>query len=228
MKFKPFTIGIAGGTGSGKTTVVHNLISLIGSDQVVCLSHDDYYLNQDHMTMAERLAVNYDHPSALETTLLVAHLNDLKRGKSIKRPVYSFVENTRLAEVEVVKPAPVIVVEGILLFESPELREALDLKIFVDTDADIRLARRIKRDVKHRNRTPDFVIDQYLTFSRPMHLEFVEPNKRYADIIIPEGGENTMALKVLRAQIREIVNEVNAATQLSRASRPVQSKKNRR
>jgi uridine kinase len=190
---------------------------MIGPDQVVCLSHDDYYLNQDEMTMEERLAVNYDHPSALETSLLVKHLTALQAGQSIERPVYSFVENTRLPEVLVVQPAPVIIVEGILLFESKPLRELLDLKIFVDTDADIRLARRIKRDVKERNRTPDFVIDQYLMFSRPMHLEFVEPNKRYADVIIPEGGRNTVALNLVRAQIREIVRTISRRNSRSKA-----------
>jgi uridine kinase len=202
---KPFLIGVAGGTGSGKTTVVKNLLKILKNHSVVCISHDDYYNDQSQMTMAERIKANYDHPSALETSLLISHLQQLLAGKSIQKPLYDFIENTRRAQTEVIQPCPVIIVEGILLFESVELRNLLDLKIFVDTEADIRLIRKIIRDIKERGRTLESGIHQYLTSTRPMHLEFVEPNKRYADIIIPEGGENRVALELLTARVKEIV-----------------------
>lgn len=203
---KPFIIGVAGGTGSGKTTVVKNLLRILKDQSVICISHDDYYNDQKHLTMAERIKVNYDHPSSLETSLLVSHLQQLADGESINKPIYDFVENTRASTTKTVHSAPVIIVEGILIFESKELRHMFNLKIFVDTDADIRLIRKINRDILERGRTLESGITQYLTATRPMHLEFVEPNKRYADIIIPEGGENQVALELLQARIKEIVN----------------------
>lgn len=203
-KVKPFFIGIAGGTGSGKTTVLKNLISQLGPDQVVCLSHDDYYLKQDHLTMAEREKVNYDHPSAIETKLLVKHLEQLKAGKTIKRPVYDFALCTRTSETVLTQPKPVVIVEGILTFQYEPLREFFDLKIFVDTDADIRLGRKIIRDIQERGRTLEKSLNQYLTATRPMHQQFVEPTKYYADIIIPEGGDNSVAIDVVAAKILSI------------------------
>jgi uridine kinase len=204
---KPYLIGVAGGTGSGKTTVVKNLYNVLRMYSVVCISHDDYYNDQSQMNMAERVQVNYDHPSALETTLLVSHLKELSSGKSVKKPLYDFKENTHKAQTVTVSPARVIIVEGILLFESRELRELFDFKIFVDTEADIRLIRKIKRDIEERGRTLESGINQYLSATRPMHLEFVEPSKRYADIIIPEGGENKVALDLLITKVRDLMQD---------------------
>jgi uridine kinase len=204
---KPFIIGVAGGTGSGKTTVVKNLMKVLKNQGVICISHDDYYRDQTEMSMEERVKVNYDHPSALETSLLVEHLKKLVTGQSIRKPLYDFVENNRRTETEVIEPAKVIIVEGILIFESTALRPLFDLKLFVDTDADIRLIRKIRRDIQERGRTLESGIHQYLTATRPMHLEFVEPNKRYADIIIPEGGENQVALDLLLARVNEITHK---------------------
>jgi uridine kinase len=202
---QPFLIGVAGGSGSGKSTVVKNLMNVLGPEQAVCIAHDHYYRDQSHLPMAERLKVNYDHPSSLETELLIQHVQDLRAGKTIDRPVYDFAEYTRSPQTVKVQPAPVIIVEGILIFESKLLRQLLDLKVFVDTDNDIRFIRRLQRDIAERGRTADSVIEQYLGTVRPMYLEFVEPNKRYADVIIPEGGENKVALELLLARVREIV-----------------------
>lgn len=204
---KPFIIGVAGGSGSGKTTVVENLLKVLRKESkqpVVCISHDDFYRNQDHLPMSERVKTNYDHPSALETDLLIKLLKDLIGGQTIEKPTYDFVTHTRFPKTERIKPAKVIVVEGILLFENKDLRDMFDLKVFVDTDADLRVLRKVERDIKKRGRTFEFVIDQYLKFTRPMHLEFVEPNKRYADIIIPEGGHNTVALDLLLAKVKAV------------------------
>jgi uridine kinase len=200
----PFIIGVAGGTGSGKSTVVQNLVSTVKGLSVSCISHDDYYRNQSHLEMDVRKQTNYDHPDALETELLIEQLDQLKRGKSILKPLYDFVNHTRSNKTEEIQPTKVIVVEGILLFESVELRNLFNLKVFVDTDADIRILRRIKRDMAERGRTFDFVVDQYLHTTRPMHLEFVEPSKRYADVIIPEGGHNTVALDLLLAKVKQL------------------------
>lgn len=201
---KPFFIGVAGGSGSGKTTVVANLTKVLKNRSVLCLSHDDYYRNQDQLSMADRHLTNYDHPDSLETSLLVKHLKQLAQGESIKKPTYDFANHTRAKKVEIIPPAKVIIVEGILIFENPELRQLFDLKVFVDTDADVRVLRRIKRDIEERDRTFDFVVDQYYRFTRPMHLEFVEPSKRYADIIVPEGGMNEVALDLLLARVKEL------------------------
>ena len=190
-------IGIAGGTGSGKTTLADKVVENFGSDEVSILRHDNYYKRHDEMTYEERCKLNYDHPDAFDTELLCEHIKMLKRGESIEMPVYDYTVHNRSNDVIVVKPAPVIVLEGILIFAEPSLCELMDIKVFVDTDADVRILRRILRDVKERERSLDSVISQYLTTVKPMHEQFVEPSKRRADIIIPEGGENEVALQML-------------------------------
>lgn len=195
------TIGIAGGTGSGKTTITKKIISEFGSD-VSVIHHDSYYKAHDDMTYEERCRLNYDHPDSFDTPLLLEHLRALKAGKSVKAPVYDYTIHNRSKETELITPARVLLVEGILIYAEPELCRELDIKIYVDTDADVRILRRIVRDVKKRGRTLDSVIDQYLTTVKPMHEEFVEPSKRRADIIIPEGGRNTVALEMVLERIR--------------------------
>jgi len=190
-------IGIAGGTGSGKTTLADKLIENFGSDEVSILRHDNYYKRHDEMTYDERSLLNYDHPDAFDTELLYEHIKMLKNGQAIEMPVYDYTVHNRSDEVVIVNPAPVIVLEGILIFAEPSLCELMDIKVFVDTDADVRILRRILRDVKERERSLDSVISQYLTTVKPMHEQFVEPSKRRADIIIPEGGENVVALQML-------------------------------
>lgn len=202
---KPFIIGVAGGSGSGKTTVVENLIKVLGKKSVTFISHDDYYKNQDHLPIEERIKTNYDHPKALETDLLISQLGELIAGKEVQQPTYDFVNHTRSLKTVLLKPNPVIILEGILIFESKKLRNLFDLKVFVDTEDDIRVIRRIKRDIEERGRTFEYVVDQYLKFTKPMHNEFVEPNKRYADIIIPEGGENRVALDLLLTKVKTII-----------------------
>jgi uridine kinase len=179
-------IGIAGGSGSGKTTIAESVVERLNG-QVSLLQHDAYYMHQPGLSLEERTRVNYDHPSSLETSLLVKHLETLRDGVAIERPVYDFSNHLRSAQTIRIEPAPVVVVEGILVLSEPGLRSELDLKIFVDTDADLRLARRLERDIEERGRTVDSVISQYFTTVRPMHVEFVEPSRRYADLIIPEG-----------------------------------------
>ncbi len=189
-------LGVAGGTGSGKTTLTRRLKERFG-DQISVISHDNYYKRQDHLTYDERCRTNYDHPDAFDTDLMVEHLAALKRGETIYCPVYDFSEHNRSDDLLEVKPAPVILVEGILIFASQELCDLMDIKVFVDTDADVRILRRIVRDVKKRGRTLDSVVSQYLTTVKPMHEQFVEPSKRRADLIIPEGGKNPVALEML-------------------------------
>lgn len=183
---RPLFIGIGGGSGSGKTTVAEALIERL-DDGVVLIQHDAYYRHAPHLTFEERSKVNYDHPDSLETELLIEHLAMLREGLSVERPVYDFVQHLRSGDVVKIEPSRVVIVEGILVLAEPDLRAELDLKIFVDTDPDVRLARRIRRDVSERGRTVESVIEQYFATVRPMHLEFVEPSMRYADLIIPEG-----------------------------------------
>ena len=190
-------IGIAGGTGSGKTTLADKLIDSFGDDEVSILRHDNYYKRHDDMCYEERSKLNYDHPDAFDTALLCEHICKLKAGEQIYMPVYDYSIHNRSEETILVKPAPVIVLEGILIFAEPSLCDLMDIKVFVDTDADVRILRRIIRDVKERGRSLDSVINQYLTTVKPMHEQFVEPSKRRADIIIPEGGENIVALDML-------------------------------
>ena len=196
-------IGIAGGTGSGKTTLADKLIDSFGDDEVSILRHDNYYKRHDDMCYEERSKLNYDHPDAFDTALLCEHICKLKAGEQIYMPVYDYSIHNRSEETILVKPAPVIVLEGILIFAEPSLCDLMDIKVFVDTDADVRILRRIIRDVKERGRSLDSVINQYLTTVKPMHEQFVEPSKRRADIIIPEGGENIVALDMLIERVRK-------------------------
>lgn len=203
---KTMVVGIAGGTGSGKTTLANMILSREGGDQIAYLPHDAYYRNRPDLTLAERTKVNYDHPDSLETSLLIQHIKQLKRGIAIEMPVYDFTTHSRKAETVHVEPKPVIMVEGILIFVEKELRELLDMRIYVDTDPDIRLIRRLERDMEERGRTLRSVITQYLTYVRPMHLEFVESSKRYADIIVPVGGLNVVALEMVVARLQALLN----------------------
>ena len=198
---RPLVVGIAGGTGSGKTTVANKLAAALPAGRCVTLDHDAYYRDQGHLPMSERVSINYDHPSSLETELLVAHLRDLREGRVVDVPAYDFANHTRRAETRRVGPAPVIIVEGILVFTDAALREQMDVKIFVDTDPDIRLMRRIRRDLEQRGRTFQSVRDQYYATVRPMHIEHVEPSKRWADLIVPEGGDNRVALDILLGRV---------------------------
>lgn len=195
-------IGIAGGTGSGKTTLADKLVDSFGNDEVSILRHDNYYKRHDEMCYEERSKLNYDHPDAFDTELLCEHIHTLKAGKAVQMPVYDYSIHNRSDETIQVNPAPVIVLEGILIFAEQRLCELMDIKVFVDTDADVRILRRIVRDVNKRGRSLDSVIDQYLTTVKPMHDQFVEPSKRRADIIIPEGGENVVALDMLIQRVR--------------------------
>ncbi|MBK9032736.1 MAG: uridine kinase [Myxococcales bacterium] len=197
MTSSPLTIGIAGGTGSGKSTVAAKIAAATPPGRCAVLDHDAYYRDQAHLSATARAEINYDHPSSLESTLLAEHLAELKAGRAVDVPLYDFRTHTRRAETRRVEPAPLIVVEGILVFVEACLRDQLDIKIFVDTDADIRLMRRIRRDLEQRGRSFQSVRDQYYATVRPMHIEYVEPSKRWADLIVPEGGDNRVALDVL-------------------------------
>ena len=200
MENKYLVIGIAGGTGSGKTTLMKNLIDRFG-DVVTVLSHDNYYRRRDDMTMEERQNVNYDEPAALETDLMVKHLDKLRHGEAIECPVYDFTQHNRSDKTITIVPKRVIIVEGILIFEDEGLRDLMDIRIFVDTDADVRLCRRIARDVGERGRTLQSVLDQYQTTVKPMHEKYVEPSKKYANLVVPEGGRNYVALDMILTRI---------------------------
>ena len=197
-------VGVAGGSGSGKTTVAERLAGLVGPECLTLLRQDSYYRARDDLTLAERAQVNYDHPDAFDWQLLNDHLAALIAGASVHVPVYDYVEYNRSSEVKVVRPAPIIVVEGILVLWEPTLRERFDLKVFVDTEADIRLIRRIRRDATERGRSVESVIEQYLRTVRPAHEQFIEPSKRYADVIVPQGGLNRPALEVLLARVEQL------------------------
>lgn len=202
---KVTVIGVAGGTGSGKSTLVKRLQEAFKDADVATLCHDYYYKAHPELTYDERTKLNYDHPAAFDTDMLVEHIRALKNNVPIEHPVYSFVEHNRTSESVLVKPSRVIIVDGILIFEHRELRELMDIKVFVDTDADIRLARRILRDVRERGRTMESVIEQYASTVKPMHEEFVEPSKKHADVIIPEGGFNSVAVGMLIENIRSLI-----------------------
>jgi len=197
-------IGVAGGSGSGKTTVVRRIVESLGPDQVTVLEHDRYYRDRNDLRFEERLALNYDHPDALETDLLVRHLRSLKAGETIEAPQYDFTLFARLDATETIAPRKAIIVEGILIFTDASLRDLMDVKVFVDADADTRFIRRLRRDVAERGRTMDNVVEQYLGTVKPMHFDFVEPTKRYADLIIPVGGHNTVAIDMMLSLVRSL------------------------
>ena len=199
-------IGIAGGTGCGKSTMI-NRIKEEFSEQISIISHDFYYKQHNDIPFEERKLLNYDHPDAFDTDLMVEHIRALAAGEAVERPVYDFTIHNRIDETVTVRPAKVIIVEGILIFECKELRDLFDIKVFIDTDADVRIIRRIIRDVNERGRTLSSVVNQYLTTVKPMHEQFVEPSKKFADIIIPEGGHNTVALEMLNQRIRALLGQ---------------------
>lgn len=201
----PVTIGVAGGTGSGKTTVSNAILERVGTEHIAYLEHDSYYKDLEDIPRSPNEPINFDHPEVLETSLLIEHLRQLKQWQPVAVPVYDFTTFRRTQEVRVVEPQPIILVEGILVFAEPELRKLFDVRIFVDTDADIRFIRRLQRDIAQRGRSVESVIEQYLDSVRPMHLEFVEPSKRYADVIIPEGGKNLVAIEMVAARIRSLL-----------------------
>ncbi len=202
---KNTVIGIAGGTGSGKTTVVKKIISSFPDDRVIMLPQDAYYKDQGNISLDERKLVNYDHPSAFDNELLKEHIKQLSLGHSVDLPVYSYITYTRQKESIHIEPGEIIIVEGILVLEDPILRDLLDIKIFVDAPADVRFIRRLKRDIMERGRSVDSVIDQYMNVVRPMHMQFVEPSKWYADIIVPEGGQNEVAIDLITTKIRSLL-----------------------
>ena len=201
----PLVIGIAGGSGSGKTTVAQEILNRVGPARISFLQHDAYYKDLSGLPPAQRAAVNFDHPNSLETELLITHIESLQAGQSVQVPIYDFSKHGRTDQSFEVLPRRVILVEGILIFAEPDLRDHFDVKIFVDTDDDVRLIRRMQRDIAERGRTAETVIKQYMSTVRPMHLEFVEPSKRYADVIIPEGGHNTAALDMVVARIESML-----------------------
>lgn len=207
MHPKPVVIGVAGGSGSGKTTVTRAICERFGKQSIVMIEQDAYYKDQSDKTFEERLQTNYDHPLAFDTDLLIEHIEQLLQYQPIEKPVYDYKNHTRSKEVIRVEPRQVIILEGILVLEDERLRNLMDIKLFVDTDADIRIIRRLLRDTKERGRTMDSVIDQYLSVVRPMHNQFIEPTKRYADVIIPEGGQNRVAIDLMVTKIQTILEQ---------------------
>jgi uridine kinase len=196
-------IGICGGTGSGKTTVANRILESVSASEVAFIQQDSYYRNLKDLPLDYRQAVNFDHPDALDNDLLVHHIKKLKAGGSVELPLYDFKTHTRLNETVLIDPTPIVIIEGILIFADPRLLEQMDIKVFVDTPDDIRFIRRLRRDIAERGRTADSVIEQYLATVRPMHMQFVEPSKRYADVIIPEGGHNLVSIDLISGKIRE-------------------------
>jgi uridine kinase len=204
---RPLLIGISGGTGSGKSTVVHEILNSLPEKSITILEQDAYYKDQSELSLEERLKINYDHPDAFDTPLLVKHLKMLVNGQAIDKPVYDFSVYNRSKATVRVEPRDIIILEGILILQEPDIRNLLDIKIYVDTDPDVRIIRRITRDIKERGRTYESVVNQYLNVVRPMHMQFVEPSKRYADIIIPEGGYNKVAIDIIVAKINSIIQK---------------------
>ncbi|MGH9756107.1 MAG: uridine kinase [Candidatus Acidiferrales bacterium] len=202
---RPLIIGICGGTGSGKTTITRRIIEALSEASVIVLQQDHYYKDLPGLPLEERKKQNFDHPESMDTPFLVEHLKRLRAGLPVERPTYDFAQYRRMAETVEIAPRAAIIVEGILIFEYAELRELMDIKVFVDTDADLRFIRRVVRDIRERGRTMESVIEQYLTTVRPMHNEFVEPSKRYADVIIPEGGHNPVGIDLVIQKIKSLV-----------------------
>lgn len=202
------TIGIAGGTGSGKTTVVHQIMSELSEEEVGIISQDAYYKTNDHLNMDERALINFDHPRAIDFDLLTSHLKELKKGKSIHQPVYSFVHHNRTNDYVLTHPRKVMIIEGILILTNPELRDLMDIKIFVHADSDERLIRRLKRDIAERGRAMEEVLNRYQTTLKPMHEQFIEPSKSFADIIIPNDKYNTVAIDIVRTYINKEINKL--------------------
>jgi uridine kinase len=201
----PIVIGIAGGSGSGKTTVAQEVLARVGAEHIAFLPHDAYYRDFGDFSFSQRAVINFDHPDSLETSLLIEHVKQLKGRQSVELPIYDFKTHSRTAKTILVEPQPVILVDGILIFAEPELRDMFDVKIFVDTDSDIRFIRRLQRDITERGRTVNSVIAQYQQTVRPMHLKFVEPSKRYADVIIPEGGFNIVAMDMVVSRVQALL-----------------------
>lgn len=204
-EFRPIVFGVAGGTASGKTTFARAVLDAVGASQVAYLPHDAYYKDQPDLSFEERARLNYDHPNSLETKLLVKHIRRLLDRGVVHVPVYDFTAHRRTAETVLVEPSPIILVDGILIFTRRKLRELMDIKVYVDTDADVRFIRRLERDIHERGRSLDAVITQYLETVRPMHLKFVEPSKRFADVIIPNGGMNAVAMAMVVARLRDLL-----------------------
>jgi len=202
---KTILIGITGGTGSGKSTIADEIYSSFSNESIAMIQQDMYYKDQSHLTMEERVKTNYDHPRAFDNDLMLEHLKALINGEAIEKPIYDFAEHNRSKETVIVEPKKIIIVEGILVLEDQRIRDLLDIKVYVDTDSDIRILRRLVRDMEERGRTVDSVIEQYLSVVRPMHMQFIEPTKRHADIIVPEGGQNKVAIDILVTKIKDIL-----------------------
>lgn len=205
LKYKPVVFGVAGGTASGKTTVARAVLDAVGTSKIAYLPHDAYYHDRVDLSFEDRTRLNYDHPDSLDTKLLVRHIKELSVGAPVHVPVYDFTTDRRTEDTILVEPAPIILVDGILIFTKRKLRDLMDIKIFVDTDADVRFIRRLQRDMKERGRSLDSVVQQYLETVRPMHLKFVEPSKRYADIIIPGGGQNKVAMEMVVSRLQMLL-----------------------
>jgi uridine kinase len=204
LEYQPIVFGVAGGTASGKTTVAKAVLEAVGASDVAYLPHDAYYRDRGDLPLEERARLNYDHPDSLESRLLVRHIKDLLQGIPVEVPVYDFTAHRRTDETVLVEPSPIILVDGILIFTKRKLRELMDIKVYVDTDADVRFIRRLQRDMMERGRSLDSVVDQYMNTVRPMHLKFVEPSKRYADVIIPGGGHNRVAREMVVSRLNDL------------------------
>lgn len=202
---RPIFIGITGGTGSGKSTIAREIYKKFGEECIAMIEQDSYYKDQSHLSFEDRIKTNYDHPDAFDTALIVEHLNMLLSGQAVEKPIYDFEVHNRKEETITVAPRDIVILEGIMILQEPEIRELLDIKIYVDTDADVRIIRRLVRDINERGRTMESVINQYLNVVRPMHMQFTEPTKRYADIIIPEGGHNKVAIDIIVANIKQFL-----------------------
>jgi uridine kinase len=204
---RPVVFGVAGGTASGKTTVAHSILDAVGASQVAYLAHDAYYKDMSHLPFEKRAQLNYDHPRSLETDLLVQHVQELLAGQLVQAPIYDFTQHRRTTETKPVKASPIILVEGILIFTHGKLRDLMDIRVYVDTDPDVRFIRRMARDMQERGRSLESIVKQYLETVRPMHQEFVEPSKRYADVIIPRGGMNQVALDMVVSRLLELLRQ---------------------